>query len=348
MLSLFSNIYINDFRNLKNSIRSFRSLPHHIFSRFVINIRGKYAYILKQYIIKKLKNKKIHKKILISSFESGISWKFDSSLLIRKIETKYIFIWIEDHICIDKKLFLKTANDAIISDLDVICYSFHNFDFRKKEYKNFKRTKLNNLTIFEFNSDDISKISFDYLISLISIQKIEIFKKILHQPIKNFNYRLSPLEAEIPPKSKIFHKIRKGFFNKNFFFAIDDDHTLEKSCLISKGLYPPYSRESNFFKEYNSPINRTITYFRVRFYRLVEFLLCNKFILKFIDYREKNFILSIKILFLFIKNKISYNKGVSTEKLNLTFSSEIFSMKDKEEIKEKILSDCILVELFNE
>ena len=203
MFSLFSNIYINEFRNLKNSIRSFRSLPHDTFSSFVINIRGKYAHILKQYIIKTLNNKKIHKKKFISSFESGISWKFDSSILLKKIKTNYIFIWVEDHICVNEKLFLETANEVIVSDLDVLCYSFHNFDYRKKEYSNFNCTKSKNLTIFEFNSDDISKISFDYLIPLISFQKTTIFRKILHQPLNNFNYRLSPLVVFLPPMETV-------------------------------------------------------------------------------------------------------------------------------------------------
>ena len=61
MISLFANIFVNDFRNFKTAIRSFNSLPIEIFDEVVINIRGSYCNSLRNFLLRIIERKKLQK-----------------------------------------------------------------------------------------------------------------------------------------------------------------------------------------------------------------------------------------------------------------------------------------------
>ena len=86
MITVFANFKIDDqerFRNLKLSLNSFKKFK--LLDEWVINIRGKLKFKVKDYLKKNIKN------ITVQNYESSMGWMYDSRKLLSKINNKYIF-----------------------------------------------------------------------------------------------------------------------------------------------------------------------------------------------------------------------------------------------------------------
>ena len=127
--SILANFYINDKETLcrmKDSLNSFKTCKSEL---WIINIRGKYKHETAKFIRASLStNCKI-------SFNDYRDWQKETKILIECISTKYILIWVEDHILmkdssyIDKVVFEMNGNKS-----DYLNYTFFCFGYHKKSY----------------------------------------------------------------------------------------------------------------------------------------------------------------------------------------------------------------------
>ena len=240
-------------------------------------------------------------KVRIYTFETKTSWKIDAMMLLESLHGSYVFTWVEDHICIDRDLFKRAAEFCKIHDIDTMCYSFHDWGYRRQIYHGLPLKKFGSFIYYDLPHNTRKRLHFDYDHSLISIQKKEVLVNILKLPIKRFEYRLTPLEAEVEPGKLQSKVIRKGFFCDKFFVSVDDDHFVEGSCLIAQGEYPPYKRITNFFNEQR--VNSS------QFLRLIE-RKCTIFL---------NFFLNWRVLSVMLRYKSQYFK-LNTKSFKLHFA----------------------------
>lgn len=339
-ISLFCNVYINDYRNYKTALRSFKSLPLWIFEELQMNFRGKYSDIFEQHILRLIKRKQYQGKVSTYRFETGISWKHDSKLILNKIRTKYVFTWVEDHICVNATLFAETVDDIICQDIDTFTYSFHNWAYRSEVYAQFKKEIINNLVIITSSDTQRSQVNFEYDHSLVSIQKTSLIKEICTYKVKNFRYRLTPLEAEVQAGQLSNRQLRKGFFIENIFRSVDDDHDLLGSSLVGRMEYPPYPRVTNFFND-TKDTKRSLKRFIVnRFLLISNRILSHRFMKIILAYDDSFFEMSLATLKLHM-SLYSIPKFRKTNICRLEIPPDLLSSFDSRTLENRIIKKIL-------
>ena len=239
-LAIFSNFFIdNDERlqRMKDSFFSFRDINP---KEWVINIRGSLKYKAGNFL-----KKELGEDLNLFYLQSKQGWMHDSLMISKKINSDYVFYWIEDHILISSPTDLKNCILEMNEfNVDQLWYSFLTNKIRKnfsivEPYKLGKYIK-----IIKLDSKNCSKIRSSagefYTVSSASIFCKNYFMKILssHKPyLKRFHKDL-PFNFEKASKDNIFPVIWHSIPNHEQFVAIDDDRDDPGSCLISRGLYP--------------------------------------------------------------------------------------------------------------
>jgi len=262
-LSVFVNYFIDTeerFKRLQDSCKSMNKIST---AYYLINIRGKYKDHAKKYLKKSIKN------VSIFMVESEIGWLYDSRRLAKLIETPYVFLWIEDHICMTPNLINSVVDEMQLCNADILTYTFWCNGHFKDRYSNIAQNSLNNITYFdhtESNNVNVQNNTFNiesYLISYPSIIKTSLFKKILSTvedkpgwPVKTpFNFEKKPYDVQWLP-------LRRANPKFELFASIDDDQNFPGSSLQSRRLYPiRYGAESyatNVSNKYTQYIKRKV------------------------------------------------------------------------------------------
>lgn len=243
-ISVFANFYINDYERFLRMKDSFLSFNKAKIDMWVINVRGKFSKKSIEFLNTKLKKQNFY----ISSFDSGF-WFNDSKQLLDKIDTKYVFFWVEDHICLRQpKVFNSIINEMDANDIDYLQYSWfikglnlkslHNIRFKQDKnilFLNYTKSILRKrLNWFKTNN---IKNNLLYVISQQSILKLELFTKILN--IKEFSFfkKNLPFAFEKNHRYTNWLPYKIGIVKKEFFASIDDDVGHKDYSLISRGLY---------------------------------------------------------------------------------------------------------------
>ena len=244
-LSVFANFFINDeetFLRMRDSFLSF--YKGNIYS-WVINVRGKFSDSSIKFLKTKLKNKDIY----ISNIDTN-NWRNDSILISKKIKSKYIFFWTEDHIClVTKKNFNSLLEEVIKNNLDYLQYSWflngimlnsmQNINYKEgKNIIHLKYTKEIMIKRFTWYKNKGINQLFDYIISQQSVMKTQFFKKILEHKNLTFFKKNLPFFFEKNFRHTYLLPIRIGIVKKEFFASIDDDHYAKNYSLIKRKLYP--------------------------------------------------------------------------------------------------------------
>jgi hypothetical protein len=68
--------------------------------------------------------------------------------------------------------------------------------------------------------------------------KIELFKKIINHNSLSFFKKNVPFRFEKNSRDFKWLPYKFGIVKSEFFSSIDDDNHFEKSCMISRGMYP--------------------------------------------------------------------------------------------------------------
>lgn len=242
--SVFANFYIDTherFLRLQDSFFSFKNANIHDWN---INIRGKYKYHVSNFLKENIK-----KNLFIFFKESKKGWIEDSKIVAKNIKKKIVFIWIEDHICVQKTSRINSiVNEMYNNQVDHLIYTFFHKGIFLKPLKVIKHLRKKYISVFEYNLFNYDKIKTmyekkktipNYLISGVSFMSRKLFEKNLEISKKKkkynkmlpFNFEKSFFENDILP-------FNNGVLNNELFISIDDDHGEKGYSLISRKKYP--------------------------------------------------------------------------------------------------------------
>ena len=239
-LAIFSNFFIdNDERlqRMKDSFFSFRDINP---KEWVINIRGSLKYKAGNFL-----KKELGEDLNLFYLQSKQGWMYDSLMISKKINSDYVFSWIEDHILISSPADLKNCILEMNEfNVDQLWYSFL-IDEIKDQFNIIKPYKLGKyIKIMKLDSTNCSKIRSStgefYTVSSLSIMGKNFFIDILlsRKPYLKRFHKNTPFNFEKISCDKIFPVIWHALPNQEQFVAIDDDFGQPGYSLISRELYP--------------------------------------------------------------------------------------------------------------
>ena len=141
-LDIFANFFIDNDETFKRMKDSFFSFNKADINSWVINVRGK----LKKKVIFFLK-KNISKNLFIFSLDTN-NWFDDTKKILNYFDAKYIFVWVEDHICLrSKKDFNDIVREIIKFKIDYLEYSFFFKGLNQLSLENIKYIRKKKLFI---------------------------------------------------------------------------------------------------------------------------------------------------------------------------------------------------------
>ena len=118
-IAIFGNIFINDPIKLELLKISFKSFNHSNISQWLINIRGSYRFDAIQFL-----KKNITQKVNFFELNSDEGWFYDSRIMSEKLNSEYIFVWLEDHANIsDNNYFNSVVIDIKKTRSDYLLYT---------------------------------------------------------------------------------------------------------------------------------------------------------------------------------------------------------------------------------
>lgn len=246
MVSLFANFYINTYERYLRLIDSYNSIKELNFNSYVINVRGKYQSEVIQFLSEQ------NEKIQITCYQSKKGWFYDSSLLFRNLNGKFVFNWIEDHLCMNPSLFNDVVNEMEIYDIDILTYSFWCNSEMRKRYEMFDHKSCKNFSYF-LHTEIINNLMKEkykhstYIISYASVLKKSLFKKIIldNGSCKKWP-KHTPFDFEKDSNRIDWLPLLRGVPYEELFASIDDDLNSNGSSLIGRGLYPAREKRKTY------------------------------------------------------------------------------------------------------
>ena len=239
-LCIFANFFIDNNERLQRMKDSFHSFKNINPDQWVINIRGRLELKASRFLKKELGNK-----IKLYHFHSRQGWFFDTKNMIANIKSKYVFIWVEDHILINNCATLKNCILEMEKyKVDQLWYSFFTKEIKKRFsiVPPYKKGKF--ITISKIDDNACFQIykrlkTYFYTISMISIMRRDYFIDVIYSSkpyIKRWP-RYLPFDFEKRSTDKVFPIIWHALPKKELFASIDDDRGEKNYSLISRGIY---------------------------------------------------------------------------------------------------------------
>ena len=119
-LTIFANFKIDNeerYLRMKDSFISFKDIPA---ERWVINIRGSYKRDTFDFLKGHLGEKLFH-----YDLQSSNGWFHDTRVMLKDINSDYVFFWIEDHINMaDVTIYDNILKDLCENKVDHFIYSW--------------------------------------------------------------------------------------------------------------------------------------------------------------------------------------------------------------------------------
>lgn len=238
-LTVFANFFINSEERLLRMKDSFMSFKDIKAEKWIINIRGQYKRQAKAYLEEHLGSR-----LLAFELESPEGWFNDSREMVRLIDSRYVFFWLEDHL----NMVADTAKyDEILTEMEFnkVEYLPYSFYWVTRRYARVTKKALKNIFWF-----DLTRKSFElaldidsgtYIVGCTGFFSADLFKRIINcddekQAIKW--PKETPFNFEKSSHDKHWLPIRMGLPQYELFASIDDDSIVPGSCLISRELYP--------------------------------------------------------------------------------------------------------------
>ena len=254
-LAIFANFFINDNERLKELSLSLNSFYKSEINNWVINIRGKKKYEAKKILLKKIPKKKI--KIFYLNSKEG--WVHDSLIISKNLHTKYVFFWVEDHICTGGiKYFNNIVKSLLKNNIDYFPYSWFFFKNNIRSINNLKPKQDKYIYYLNYTKSSHkkrlkfwkkNKISLDiYIISCCSIMKTNLFKKILKSKDKFFLKwdKKLPFNFEKDHNDHHWLPYNLALPKKELFASLDDNLGCKNYSLIDRKKYQSYFQRQNY------------------------------------------------------------------------------------------------------
>lgn len=240
-LIIFANFFIDTeerFLRMKDSFLSFQDV---LAKKWVINVRGKYALEVGEYLRNVLEDK-----LTLYHLNSKKGWFHDTRQMIGDIDSDYVMFWLEDHICmVNTHKIDDMVSEMKLYDIDYIYYSFWWDGKLRQRYKGIDLKNVQNFDYFTHNENNNKKIQGNahegvYIIAACSIFKTDLFQKIiLSEDRERFKWPVeTPFDFEKKPDDLQWLPLKVALPRFELFASIDDDHVHKGTSLISRGLYP--------------------------------------------------------------------------------------------------------------
>ncbi len=243
-ITVFANFRIDSEERFHRMQDSFRSFCNANINRWVVNIRGPYRHKAGDFL-----KENLGKKLFLYELESEEGWFCDSRKMFESIQTKHIFFWIEDHICMcGPEVLDKIINQMHVNQADYMEYTW----FSEKKincYSKIEKIELPDISIIEYGiqENNICQRAYvesfshkKFLISACAIFSIDLFRKIIftRHPILRRWPRKLPFDFEKNWSDTFVLPYRLALPRFEVFAAIDDDNIFPGISLFSRGLYP--------------------------------------------------------------------------------------------------------------
>jgi len=245
-VTILANMRIDTSQKLQYFKDSFLSFPNGMFLQWVVNIRGKLKHDAAEFI----KKQKIPL-LRVSHVETRRGWHRDFADLASYVDTQYVFIWLEDHMCVaTDEVLCKTIEEFILSGADIMPYSGLNCNTRGyyKDVPSSLSLKFHDIYALNAKTSMNYKMLHKkehYLFTLTVVLK----KSALLDHLSNSNTFI----RHWPASSPFDFERRCGFLKKGvLFFAypkseifacIDDDMGVSGYSLVSRNEYKDNFKE---------------------------------------------------------------------------------------------------------
>jgi hypothetical protein len=241
LLTIFANFNIDNSERLQRMKDSFNSFNKVKPDQYIINIRGKFKHRAGKFL-----KQKVGKKLELTYLNSRRGWFHDSRIISKKIISKFVLFWIEDHMLISSPDTLKKCIKEMDSyKVDQLQYSLLHDEMRKTWSIPPTQKVGKYIKIINLNSNNCIKIKNKlkedfYTISCVHIFKKNFFFKVLfsNKPYLKRWPRHLPFDFEKKSMDKISLDISLAIPHKELFAVIDDDHKNPGYSLISRKKYP--------------------------------------------------------------------------------------------------------------
>ena len=233
-LTIFANFFIDSeerFLRMKDSLESMKKIN---VDKYVVNVRGRFASQAFSFIQSNVKS------LSLTSLESSLGWFNDTSKLMNRINSSYVLIWIEDHICTTPESINGIVDKMEQCDADILTYSFWQNGKFLERYLGIDQIDFELITWFDHTNalhDQTNHESF--LISYPSIMKKDLFQKIVEDGGKGGRWsKMTPFNFEKTSAETNWLPLRRANPKIELFASIDDDHGVIGSSLQMRGIYP--------------------------------------------------------------------------------------------------------------
>ena len=268
-ISVFGNFYIPDQERLEKLKISFESFYKVNIENWVINIRGAKKNEAHNYLKKKLNRVKVN----FFFIETKKGWLHDSLQISTYLKSKFIFFWVEDHICVGgNEYFNKVIRSAYANNLDYIPYSWFFFGNNLKFFEDYNYSYDKNILFGNYTKNDHKKridyvknnksICDIFIISCCSIIKKKIFVQLLARKDKFFPKwdKMLPFNFEKTQNDTHWLPYRVGILKRELFASIDDDLGVKNYSLASRGFFKKMRiiTKNKIIKQKN--VNKNISY----------------------------------------------------------------------------------------
>ena len=254
---------------------SFNSMADLNTAGYVVNIRGSYANLAAKWLMKQSEN------IEVSMCESPNGWFYDTSIILKKIKTDYILIWIEDQICLSPIGVNNVVIEMKATDSDILTYTYWALGKYLDRYISIHKNDSQNLTWFDHNltanemiKNQKNKIK-SYIIGYPSIIKFSLFNKLIEDNGKSGPYsNMTPFNFEKEPDKLEWLPIRRAIPKYELFAPIDDDHGYPGTCLQARGLYPVRCKRHSYAIDKTPKLIRIFVKLNEKFRKVFLFIFC--------------------------------------------------------------------------
>jgi len=247
LLTVFANFRIDSQERLLRLMKSFESFQSAGINKWVINIRGEYKTLAGDFLTQKLSDN-----LDLFYMESSDGWFEDSKKMLPHIQSNYVLVWVEDHICMcDPDHLLVLVEEMNIHNAEYMDYTWFGDGRYLDEFADISKIDAENSYIVDYNAENhairnnhaITKLNQPNgmgIISLASIVSRDLFVKLItiRDPFWRRNSKYSPHDYEKNSKHASWLPLKMALPKTELFACIDDDNRHPGSSLIKRGLYP--------------------------------------------------------------------------------------------------------------
>ena len=240
-LTVFANFRINEPERLLRMKDSFLSFKEIDAVQWVINVRGRYKMDALCFL-----HGHLQERLVPHLIESGRGWFADTRDILPKIDTDFVFFWLEDHINqVDVTNYRAILREMVVSGAQAVRYSWWRNGKLTDVFSGIQKIAYEHIEAFHFGEAENEIMhggdpKMGYILDIPSIYQIDLFRKIVlaDDPTPRRWPKETPFDFEKNSEDVQWLPLKLALPKYELFAPIDDDLGILGSCLQARGLYP--------------------------------------------------------------------------------------------------------------